>query len=139
MRLYDPYPPALEALSGSNIELVLDVPKENLESFAYDASAANDWVQSNIISYFSNIKFKYIVVGNEVIPGDLAQYVLPAMQNIHNALTSAGLQDHIKVSTSVSTAVLGTSYPPSAGLFSSAVMSNLGPIIQFLLQMDHLS
>ncbi|KAH7677186.1 Glycoside hydrolase family 17 protein [Dioscorea alata] len=131
MRLYDPYPPALEALQDSNIELILDVPKENLQSFASDASAANDWVQNNIISY-SSIKFKYIAVGNEVIPGDLAQYVLPAMQNMHNALTSAGLQDYIKVSTSVSTAVLGTSYPPSAGSFSSTVISVLEPIIQFL-------
>ncbi|KAM0954061.1 putative glucan endo-1,3-beta-D-glucosidase [Dioscorea sansibarensis] len=132
MRLYDPYLPALQALSGSNIELILDVPKEILQILASNASAANDWVQNNIISYSSTIEFKYIAVGNEVIPGDLAQYVLPAMQNVHNALSSVDLQNQIKVSTSVSTIVLGTSYPPSAGSFSPTAMSNLGSIIQFL-------
>ncbi|KAJ0978918.1 hypothetical protein J5N97_014392 [Dioscorea zingiberensis] len=54
------------------------------------------------------------------------------MQNVHNALSSAGLQNQIKVSTAVSTAVVGISYPPSVGSFSSAASSSLGPIIRFL-------
>ncbi|XP_020699651.1 glucan endo-1,3-beta-glucosidase-like, partial [Dendrobium catenatum] len=71
-------------------------------------------------------------VGNELIPGPQAQNVLPAMQNVRNALQSIGLQDKIKVSTSVSTAVLGNSYPPSAGAFSSDALPALQPIIGFL-------
>ncbi|KAJ0978925.1 hypothetical protein J5N97_014399 [Dioscorea zingiberensis] len=130
MRLYDPNSAALQALRGSNIELILDVPNDNLRSLASDPSAANTWVQNNIRSYWPDVKFKYIAVGNEVIPEkpDYINYVQPAMQNIHNALSSAGLQDQIKVSTAVSGRALDVSYPPSQGSFSPSLL----PIIRFL-------
>ncbi|KAH7677177.1 Glycoside hydrolase family 17 protein [Dioscorea alata] len=133
MRLYNPYNAALQALKGSNIELIVDVPNDNLQHLASDALAACTWVKNNIRAYWPDVKFKYIAVGNEVIPGNLSQYVLPAMQNIHNALTLAGLQNQIKVSTAVSTIVLDTSYPPSGGSFSCAAFSSLGFIIKFLI------
>ncbi|KAG0496959.1 hypothetical protein HPP92_001650 [Vanilla planifolia] len=60
------------------------------------------------------------------------QFVLPAMANVRYALFSAGLHSKIKVSTSVSQAVLGASYPPSAGAFTSEADSFLGPIARFL-------
>ncbi|XP_038977419.1 glucan endo-1,3-beta-glucosidase-like [Phoenix dactylifera] len=131
MRIYDPYSPTLQALQGTNIQLIVDVPNDGLQNLASDASAANDWVQNNIQAY-SDVSFRYIAVGNEVIPGDSAQYVLPAMKNIYSALSTAGLQNQIKVSTSVATVVLGVSYPPSHGAFSSDALNTLGPIIQFL-------
>lgn len=135
MRLYDPNLSALEALRGSNIEIMLSVSNDNLQSFASDPSAANVWVQTNIKPYFSQIKFKYIAVGNEVIPGKMAQYVLPAIRNIRTALLSVGREDEIKVSTVVFLATFfltNTFSSPLAGLFSSEVMLNLVPIIQFL-------
>ncbi|CAL9111225.1 unnamed protein product [Musa textilis] len=132
MRIYDPNNEVLQALRGSNIQLVVDVPNENLQSLASDASAAREWVQKNVVAFRPSVSFRYIAVGNEVIPGGLAQYVLPAMQNVQNAVSSAGLQNQIKVSTSVATTVLGTSYPPSAGAFSSAAQTHMNPIVQFL-------
>nr|XP_010938735.2 glucan endo-1,3-beta-glucosidase-like [Elaeis guineensis] len=54
------------------------------------------------------------------------------MNNIQSALSANGLQGQIKVSTSVSQGVLGTSYPPSAGAFSSDASPYLGPIVNFL-------
>ncbi|KAG1338559.1 glucan endo-1,3-beta-glucosidase [Cocos nucifera] len=131
MRIYDPYSPTLQALEGSNIQLIVDVPNTDLQNLASDASAANDWVQNNIKAY-SDVSFRYIAVGNEVIPGNSAQYVLPAMRNIYSALSSAGLQNQIKVSTAVATSVLGVSYPPSNGAFSSDALTYLSPIVQFL-------
>ncbi|KAG6504404.1 hypothetical protein ZIOFF_036737 [Zingiber officinale] len=130
MRIYWPDQNVLQALSGSNIQLILDVPKENLQSIASDPSASNDWVQNNIVA-FSDVSFRYIAVGNELIPErpDLAQYVLPAMQNIQSAINAAGLQSQIKVSTAVSGNALGQSYPPSAGAFAS---DSMGSIVQFL-------
>ncbi|RRT82200.1 hypothetical protein B296_00014581 [Ensete ventricosum] len=132
MRLYSPEQAALQALRNSNIQVLMDVPNADLPSLASDASTASDWVQSNVVANWPSVTFRYIAVGNEVIPGDQASYVLPAMRNIQSALSSAGLQDQIKVSTAVSTGVLGTSYPPSAGAFSSAAKTYLSPILQFL-------
>ncbi|URE26596.1 Glycosyl hydrolases family 17 [Musa troglodytarum] len=132
MRLYSPNQAALQALRNSNIQVLMDVPNEDLQSLASDPSTASDWVQSNVVANWPSVTFRYIAVGNEVIPGDLARYVLPAMRNIQSALSSAGLQAQIKVSTAVSTGVLGSSYPPSAGAFSSAAKTYLSPILQFL-------
>ncbi|KAL3611289.1 hypothetical protein D5086_002309, partial [Populus alba] len=132
MRIYDPNRDTLEALRGSNIEVILGVPNDKLQSLT-DASAAATWVQDNVVAYSSNVRFRYIAVGNEVPPGDAnAQSVLPAMQNIHNAIASANLQDQIKVSTAIDTTLLGSSYPPSAGSFSAGASSYLNPIINFL-------
>lgn len=75
---------------------------------------------------------RYIVLGNEVT-GDNALNILPAMRYIYAALSSAGLD--AKVSTSVSMGVLGTSYPPSQGEFSSA-SSYLTSIVQYLATID---
>lgn len=133
MRLYGPDQDALQALRGSNIGLILDVPKPDLPSIASDPNAAASWVQTNVKAYTPDVSFRYIAVGNEQIPGNNANYVLPAMQNIKNALSSAGL-DQIKVSTSVSQGVLGQSSPPSNGAFSSDALPTLQPIVQFLAQ-----
>ncbi|KAK6247724.1 hypothetical protein QUC31_019289 [Theobroma cacao] len=137
MRIYDPNQATLRALGMfPDIELILGVPNGDLEALATDASSATDWVQRNILPYAPAANIRYISVGNEVRPMDpAAQFVLPAMQNICNALESANnamevLQ--IKVSTSVDATLLGSSYPPSAGAFSDSASSYIIPIVQFL-------
>ena len=136
MRIYDPNSDTLQELRGSDIELILDVPNTDLQSLASDASAAATWVQNNVVNYASEVKFRYIAVGNEVLPtgsnAQYAQYVLPAMKNVQSAITSSGLQGQIKVSTATYSAVLGKSYPPSEGSFSDDVSSFINPIISFL-------
>ncbi|OMO54463.1 Glycoside hydrolase, family 17 [Corchorus olitorius] len=132
MRIYDPNQLTLQALKGTNIQLILGVPNAVLQSLT-NPLAATDYVNTNIVSYFPAVKFRYISVGNEVKPTDPeSQFVLLAMQNVHNALVSANLHDQIKVSTSVEPSLLGQSYPPSSGVFSEISCPYITPIINFL-------
>ncbi|MED6181464.1 hypothetical protein PIB30_019539 [Stylosanthes scabra] len=133
VRIYSPAPEIFEAFKGSNIELIVDAG-EALQAIGSDPNAANNWVNTNIKPYAQDVKFKYIIVGNEVHPGDaVAQYVFPSMQNIHNALSSANLLDQIKVSTAIDLSLLGQSYPPSAGAFSQSAIGYVQQIINFLV------
>ncbi|KAM7468863.1 hypothetical protein LguiA_007046 [Lonicera macranthoides] len=137
MRIYSPDPKILQALKGTNIELILDVPNDGLQSLASDLTVAAAWVQTNIQAY-PDVKFKYISVGNEVDPNtDTSQYtgyVLPAMQNVHSAIVSASLQDQIRVSTATYTGLLVNTSPPSQSAFNENVRSYIVPIIEFLVQ-----
>ncbi|KAF9611381.1 hypothetical protein IFM89_032050 [Coptis chinensis] len=130
LRLFNPDPTALKAIQGSGIELVLGVHNMDLDSLGKDPSYATNWVNNNVIPYAPTMHFRYISVGNEVIPGDLAANVLPALQNLDAALKSANLS--IPVSTSVFLSVLGISYPPSKGEFSESSIAIMKPIVQFL-------
>ncbi|EOY06693.1 Glycosyl hydrolase superfamily protein [Theobroma cacao] len=136
MRLYDPNPAALQALRGSNIEVMLGVPNSDLQNLA-NPSNAQSWVQRNVVSYWPSVRFRYIAVGNEVSPVNggtawLAQFVLPALVNVFNAVRSAGLHNDIKVSIAIDMTLIGNSYPPSAGAFRGDVRSYLDPIIGHL-------
>ncbi|PQQ07799.1 glucan endo-1 3-beta-glucosidase-like [Prunus yedoensis var. nudiflora] len=134
MRIYEPNDPTYQALKGSNIELTVTILNNQLQSLT-DAAAATDWVQKNVQAYVPDIKFKYIAVGNEVRPGDTeTQYLLPAIQNIHNAIVAANLQGQIKVSTAIDTTLVDSTsaFPPSAGRYSDAAKSFITPVIDFL-------
>ncbi|PQQ05928.1 glucan endo-1 3-beta-glucosidase-like [Prunus yedoensis var. nudiflora] len=128
MRLYVPNLEAFEALRNTGIEVLVGVRNEDLQQLANSYSVAQNWVATYITPYSHQIQFRYIAVGNEVIPGDSAQHVLPAMKNLQNALGNRG----IKVSTSIATSVLGVSYPPSAGAFSQDTMEYMVPIARYL-------
>ncbi|KNA05537.1 hypothetical protein SOVF_189450 [Spinacia oleracea] len=128
MRLYYPDPATLNALQGKGIRLTLGVPNENVQSVGSDPSAAGQWVKNNVVPFASSIK--YIVVGNEISPNDqIASSVLPAMQNVLNALNSYSV-GHIRVSTSIGTSLVVNAFPPSNGQFSDT--NYIVPIINFL-------
>ncbi|KAL7615818.1 hypothetical protein Lser_V15G01896 [Lactuca serriola] len=134
MRIYDPDQATLRALKGTNIELIIGVPNDALQSLN-DQGAANTWVRNNIQNY-PDVRFRYIAVGNEVDPNNgnsrYVNFVLPAMRNVQNAINAAGLRNQIKVSTATYTGLLGVSYPPSNGAFRNNVRGFIEPIIRFL-------
>lgn len=138
MRIYDPDQNVLQALRGSGIELLLGVPNTDLQQLASDIPAAKRWVQTNVLNYYPNVNIRYISVGNEVTPVNAnsryANFVVPAMTNIFNAVKDAGLFQKVLVSTALDTSVIDekTSYPPSAGNFRGDVMWFMNPIIGFL-------
>ncbi|KAL5229282.1 hypothetical protein ABZP36_017547 [Zizania latifolia] len=126
MRIYSPESRILQALSGTNIGLTMDVGNGLLADLASSLSAAAGWVRDNIQAN-PGVSFRYIAVGNEVSGSD-TKYILPAMRNINSALVSAGL-GRIKVSTSVRFDVIAQSFPPSVGVFRDAYMTD---VAQFL-------
>jgi exo-beta-1,3-glucanase (GH17 family) len=132
IRLYNPDEGVLQALRGSTIEVILGVPNDALNSLT-NAQAATDWVNKYVKAY-SNVKIKYISVGNEVHPGSAeANSILSALQNIQKAISAANLQGQIKVSTAIDTTLIGKSYPPSDGVFSDSASGYIRPIVNFLV------
>ncbi|KAM3336170.1 hypothetical protein ACQJBY_030255 [Aegilops geniculata] len=130
MRIYNPDREALAALRGSGIFLILDVGGlDEVQRLARDPSYAASWVRSNVQAYYPDVLIRYIAVGNEVPAGDTG-VILPAMQNVHNALASASLSSSIKVSTAVRFDVITNSFPPSSGVFMDP--SGFVPIARFL-------
>ncbi|KZV15897.1 lichenase [Dorcoceras hygrometricum] len=132
VRVYNPNPGVLKALNGSKISVMVGVPNEDIPTIGQNPAAAQAWVKNNIRG-FQDVKFKYIVVGNEINPLDpatasIAPFVVPAMQNIYAAVSGSS----IKVSTAISTGILGKSYPPSAGAFWADISGYIGPVIHFL-------
>nr|POE46042.1 glucan endo-1,3-beta-glucosidase, basic isoform [Quercus suber] len=131
MRIFDPNQATLQALKGSNIEVIVGVVNNDLQGLATSPATANTWVQTNIIPY-PDVKISYIAAGNEIKPSDpLAQYVGPAIQNLNNAITASNLQ--IKVSTVIDMSLLGNSSPPSAGSFSDSASSYINAIVSILV------
>lgn len=132
IRLYNPDEGALQALRGSNIEVILGVLNDQLQSLT-NSGAATNWVNKYVKPYSPNVRIKYIAVGNEVHPGSSESgSVLTAMQNIQNAISSSNLQNQVKVSTAIDTTLLGNSYPPNDGVFSDSASQYIKPIVSFL-------
>lgn len=135
MRIYDPFPPTLQALGGSGIELTVGAPNDQLQYLSNRANA-DVWVRDNIRKYPA-VNFKHIIVGNEVSPirnQQYVQYIVPAMRNVHDALAAAGLGG-IRVSTAVETELIdpGKNYPPSKGEFRAEVKPYIQSVLQFLV------
>ncbi|GKV19685.1 hypothetical protein SLEP1_g29910 [Rubroshorea leprosula] len=133
IRLYNPDHDVLQALRGSNIEVMLGVPNDDIDYIAASQDHADAWVQNNVTKY-GDVKFMYISVGRGLNPGYLSMIsLLPAMQNIHNAVSVTGLE--IKVSTSINTSMLETSVletAPSKASFREDCRMVLDPVISFL-------
>lgn len=133
-KIYDTNPQILTAFANSGIELIVTVENDKLSDLT-DPQQALQWVSSRIKPYFPATKITGIAVGNEIFTGDdmtLMSYLVPAMISIHGALVQLGLESYIQVSTPNSLAVLGESYPPSAGSFRGELTGVMSQFLRFL-------
>nr|GMD08681.1 glucan endo-1,3-beta-D-glucosidase-like [Ipomoea batatas] len=134
VRLYAADPAILKALAGTGIGVVLGTGNGDIPKLASDPKFATQWVESNVLAYYPATKIVVVTIGNEVMTfGDagLISQLLPAMQNVQDALNAASVGRKIKVSTVHAMAVMGASEPPSAGAFNSDVADTMIALLQF--------
>ncbi|XP_049935389.1 glucan endo-1,3-beta-glucosidase 14-like [Nymphaea colorata] len=136
VKLYDADPNVLRAFAGTNVEFVVGIGNENVARMTNPSLALN-WVQLNVHPYLPATLISCITVGNEVFSGNdttLMANLVPAMQNIHSALTTLGLSDQVMVTTAHSLTVLSNSYPPSSGAFRQDLVGYIQPLLNFHAQ-----
>ncbi|KAE8680698.1 Glucan endo-1,3-beta-glucosidase 8 [Hibiscus syriacus] len=133
----------LDALAGTDLEVMVGIPNESLKSLSEKYSVAQAWVKANITAYMGKkrVNFKYVAVGNEPFltsyNGTFTNLTLPAMKNVLKALNEAGHGKDIKVSSPLNGDVYTTpTYKPSDGIFRPDIADIMGDICAFLHKND---
>ncbi|VFQ67864.1 unnamed protein product [Cuscuta campestris] len=122
VRLYGADPDIIKALANTGIGIVVGAANGDIPALASDPDFAGEWVNSNVLAYPGS-EIIVVSVGNEVmrsVDQNIISSLLPAMQNVQNALNAAGIGKKVKVSTVHAMEVLSQSDPPSSGTFKSA-------------------
>ncbi|XP_042398790.1 glucan endo-1,3-beta-glucosidase 10-like [Zingiber officinale] len=135
-RLYDADPSVLHAFANTGVELVVGLPDRCLPSVAADPNEALAWVRTHIQAFHPATKIAAVTVGNEVLTGAnssaLSGCLVPAMNNLHSALASLGLDREVIITSAHSLAVLATpSYPPSNAVFRPDLLTYVRPLLAF--------
>ncbi|KAI9123077.1 hypothetical protein K1719_005966 [Acacia pycnantha] len=124
-------------MDAASPDLLLGIPNTDLHRLASatNTNDAHQWVQNTVSKFYPSVNIKYIAIGNEVNPVDGANWphVLPAIQNVYQAIRARGLHEKIKVSTAIDMIIIGNSYPPSQGTLRNDVVSYVDPIIGYLV------
>nr|CAB3446012.1 unnamed protein product [Digitaria exilis] len=134
VKIYDADHTVLDAFRGSGLNLVVAIPNEFLKDMAANPSKAMDWLNENVQPYYPSTRIVGITVGNEVLGGGdtgLAEALVGAVVNVHDALRMLRLDAKIELSTPHSEAVFANSYPPSACVFKDDLMVYLRPLLDF--------
>ena len=137
VKIYNTDANVIHAFANSGIDLSITVPNGDIIHMATDMTFTQNWVIYNLQPFVPATTISTIAVGNEILTSDTADTLnlVPAMQNLHSALVTAGLDATIKVSTPHAFSVLNTSFPPSAGVFRpSFATSVMKPLLDFLAQ-----
>ncbi|THU74402.1 hypothetical protein C4D60_Mb04t32950 [Musa balbisiana] len=136
VRLYDADPAVLRAFANTGVELVVGMPDRCLPPVAADSAEALAWARAHVQAFVPAVKIVAVTVGNEVLTGAnasaLAHCLVPAMENLHGALASLGLDRDVAVTSAHSLAVLATpSYPPSGAVFRPDLLPYVRPLLAF--------
>ncbi|XP_031486117.1 glucan endo-1,3-beta-glucosidase 13 [Nymphaea colorata] len=134
VRLLVPDLDLIQAFSYTGISLLLCLHNSYVPRFASNESEAYTWVRDHVASRYPRIRVVMLSLGSNVLTlsPDLAEFVLPAVQNVHRALRKLGLR-HVSVSTTASFEALTSAFPPSGAQFHQfAAQSFFAPLLDFL-------
>ncbi|XP_047318017.1 glucan endo-1,3-beta-glucosidase 4-like [Impatiens glandulifera] len=134
VRLFNADAHMLKALSNTNIEVIISVTNNEVLGIGESPSAAASWINKNVAAYFPTTNITAIAVGSEVLTSipNAAPILVPAMNNLHNALVAANLNNQIKVSSPQSMDIIPKPFPPSAANFNSSLNSTIFQLLRFL-------
>ncbi|KAH7285859.1 hypothetical protein KP509_33G048900 [Ceratopteris richardii] len=141
VKLFDTAESTLKALAGTDIEVMVAIPNNQLIQLQ-DANAALTWVGDHVKRYIfdGGVNIKYVAVANEPYltsyNGTYVPLTFPALQNVQNALNRLNLGNTIKTTVPMNADVLtdsGTNMP-SQGKFRPDIASQMLQIVSFLNQ-----
>nr|AFK43211.1 unknown [Lotus japonicus] len=139
VKLFDADSWTVSAFSGTDIEVMVGIPNDQLSNFAGSYGDAEDWVQENVTEHLhkGGVNIRYVVVGNEPFlesyNGSYIKATFPAMQNIQKAIDKAGVGDKVKVTTAMNADVYeSATNQPSEGDFRSGIHDLMKQIVHFL-------
>ncbi|KAI9382815.1 hypothetical protein POPTR_014G184300v4 [Populus trichocarpa] len=124
----------IKALAKTGIGIVIGTANGDIPGLASDPNFAKSWINTNVLPFYPASNIILITVGNGVMTSNdqnLMNRLLPAMQNVQNALNDASLGGKIKVSTVHSMGVLKQSEPPSSGSFDPSYGDLMKALLEF--------
>jgi exo-beta-1,3-glucanase (GH17 family) len=133
VKIYDANPYILKSLKDTDIQVSIMIPNELIQNISKSQSLSDHWVKTNVVPYYSDVKIRYLLVGNEILTNpDTGTWfnLVPAMRRIKASLKTHKITK-IKVGTPSALNVLESSFPPSNGTFRSDIS---GPIIKPMLR-----
>lgn len=136
IRLYDPNPDILRALSGTHIHVTISVPNNQLLAIASSNTTATSWIRRNVAAYHPSTRIAAVSLGDEVLSSlsSAAPLLLPALRSLHAALVYSNLHNDVFVSTPHSASVILNPFPPSQAFFNQTLETFILPLLHFLSQ-----
>ncbi|KAG6473832.1 hypothetical protein ZIOFF_067750 [Zingiber officinale] len=140
VKLFDADEWTLSAFAGTNIEVTIAIPNNQLARMSENCKNAKEWVKENVTKYdHAGIKINYVAVGNEPFltsyNGTFIKTTFPALKNIQTALNEAGVGDRIKATVPLNADVYNSpsSNPvPSSGDFRSDIHDLMVDMVRFM-------
>ncbi|KAL3721586.1 hypothetical protein ACJRO7_033998 [Eucalyptus globulus] len=139
VKLFDADSWTVSALAGTNMEVIVGIPNDQLKKLADSYDHAKDWVKENVTKhlYDGGVDIRYVAVGNEPFlksyNGSNTKTTLPALENIQKALDAAGLGDKIKATVPNNADVYEShSNKPSDAVFRKDIRGIMIDMVKFL-------
>ncbi|RDY05623.1 Glucan endo-1,3-beta-glucosidase 8, partial [Mucuna pruriens] len=139
VKIFDADSWTVSAFSGTDIEVMVGIPNDQLKKLSKDKDHAEDWVRNNVSKHMHDggVNIRYVSVGNEAFlksyNGSYERITFPAMENVQKAIDKAGFGDKIKVTTALNVDVYESgSNKPSDGAFRKDIYDVMKQIVNFL-------